>query len=386
MVSKKAPPHKCQSSYSVKLWKCESIDDLKSMWLSVQTAAQAPCFLLWEWIGIWATHNLSKLYVLSVFYHNKPVAVGALSISRRKLFKLFSLDTCYLHRSGNDSKDQIWIEHNDFLIAKGHEEPARKEIARYFNNSSLKWDEMYIGMSEAQTLTQITRYFAKKRTVISSPSYHVDLRQCKTVDDYLGTLSSNTRSQIRRSQKLLKQEGEIKISQARNDIDKNTFFDEMASIHRLKWRTTQYGSGFDNADFMEFHHSIIMNDTENTYTALYKLDTNGNTLGYIYLLKNQTTWSFYLSAISFHSNNKIKVGLLFHTLLIDHAIRYGIESYDFLAGEARYKQSLSNAEVSEQQMVCIYRPTLLLQLDEFLRKLKRFALHLCSNMKLRQRK
>jgi hypothetical protein len=45
--------------------------------------------------------------------------------------------------------------------------------------------------------------------------------------------------------------------------------------------------------------------------------------------------------------------------------------YDFLAGEAQYKNSLSNAQPYEQHIYCFYRNKPLLLFREWLRKWKR---------------
>ncbi len=65
------------------------------------------------------------------------------------------------------------------------------------------------------------------------------------------------------------------------------------------------------------------------------------------------------------------MGLVIHSLVIEQAIKQGVTVYDFLAGEAQYKNSLSNAPPYEQHIYCYYRNTSLLLFREQLRKCKR---------------
>jgi hypothetical protein len=100
------------------------------------------------------------------------------------------------------------------------------------------------------------------------------------------------------------------------------------------------------------------------------LSLNEQKLAFIYLLKDNDCWYFYLSAIKSFEDNRIKVGLVAHLMIIEDAIKNSIKKYDFLAGEARYKRSLSNQSGSTQQLVCYYRPSALLKFRQKIRTLK----------------
>jgi len=88
--------------------------------------------------------------------------------------------------------------------------------------------------------------------------------------------------------------------------------------------------------------------------------------------------------LHFNGDNRIKVGLVIHSLVIEQAIKQGIIVYDFLAGEAQYKNSLSNAQPYEQHIYCFYRNKPLLIIREQLRKFKRIVFgRLFSNLRMK---
>lgn len=53
---------------------------------------------------------------------------------------------------------------------------------------------------------------------------------------------------------------------------------------------------------------------------------------------------FYQGGIASFADNRLKPGLAVHALCMEECVRRGIDEYDFLAGDARYKRELSTGE------------------------------------------
>jgi CelD/BcsL family acetyltransferase involved in cellulose biosynthesis len=171
---------------------------------------------------------------------------------------------------------------------------------------------------------------------------------------------------------------------AKNSTEKNIILKNIADLHRIKWRSTVYGSGFDNPCFYQFHQALIQDEQSSQHCRLYTLYQDDITLGHVYILTQGDRWSFYLSALNFNPDNRIKVGLVLHSLVIEQAIREGVTIYDFLAGEAQYKSSLSNTQPYKQNIYCFYRNKPLLLIREQLRKVKRIIFGgLFSSLRIR---
>ena len=61
--------------------------------------------------------------------------------------------------------------------------------------------------------------------------------------------------------------------------------------------------------------------------------------------------------------------MLLQQKAIEHYQKLGLKQYDFLAGDARYKKSLTNHQY-QQQMACFYRSHLVLFCEQILRSVK----------------
>jgi hypothetical protein len=344
--------------------------ELQQKWTKLYAGSNRNVFLDWRWMDAWLNTVPINPIILEATYQEECVGLGLMcSKTQRICFGLMSIKQLWLHKCGNEKLDQMWIEHNDFLLHSQYEKETRVAFINHIKNTFAAWDEFYLGMSSKSIVNAFESVLGKPRVVITASDFEVDLTNIDNIESYLGLLSKNTRSQIVRSKKLLSKEGDINLRLAQTEPDKKVFFTELCKLHQNKWRHTATGSGFDNRVFVEFHKQIIFGDIDNHYTGFYSLEINDKPLAFIYLLKNNHSWYFYLSGMETHSDNKIKIGLLTHTLLIQLALNNGIKTYSFLAGDARYKKSMSNNSDGIQELVCFLKPS---KLNYFLQKLRHF--------------
>ncbi|QHJ11273.1 hypothetical protein FX988_01501 [Paraglaciecola mesophila] len=308
--------------------------------------------------------------VLAAYQDTACVGLALLAQRKAPSSTGFKIKQLWLHRSGEQAADQVWIEHNDFLVQRDNKAQIRLAMFEYLYEQKTMWQELYFGLAESSVINTLTAKSAFYREVISSPDFEVDLLNKNHLDDYLADLSKNTRSQIRRTKKILSQSGNLVLALAESDSQKKQFLDDIAQLHKEKWRNTEFGSGFDNPIFERFHHQLIFEEKETNKTRIYCLMLDKKPMAYIYILIHENTWYFYLSAMKSHSDNRVKVGLLAHAYIIQQAIFEGATKYSFLAGEARYKRSLSNQPEANQQLICFYQPTLFMRTREYIRSAK----------------
>jgi hypothetical protein len=349
------------------------VAELEHKWITLQDQANASAFVAWFWVKQWlAQKDLSTDNCLCVEVRQGQDTVGLalFGIKTKRVFWGLSFRQYFLHKSGTTQEDQTWIEHNTFLLHKDFEQQVSREICQALATNQ-QIDDIKIGLSSPDFIKKVNFAGFNRRTELSSPGYLANLAGLATLDDYLASLSKNTRSGIKRSIKLLTEQSPLQLVLATDITEKNTVLKNIADLHRIKWRSSVYGSGFDNPCFYKFHRGLIQDQHAAQNCRLYTLYQDDVALGHVYLLTQGDRWSFYLSALHFNGDNRIKVGLVIHSLVIEQAIKQGIIVYDFLAGEAQYKNSLSNAQPYEQHIYCFYRNTPLLIIREQLRKFKR---------------
>lgn len=360
--------------------------ELEKKWLALEHRADASVFIAWFWIKQWlAQKDLStnNCLCIEVQHAEQTVGLALFGIKTKRIFWGLSFNQYHLHKSGNTKEDQTWIEHNRFLLDKNYEQQSTTEICQQLAKINTI-DDIKIGLSSPRFANSLNFQGFKLRTELSSQGYLIDLKACTSLDDYLASLSKNTRASIKRSIKLLNQQSPLQLTLAKSANEKNQTLKNIAALHRIKWRTTVYGSGFDNPCFYQFHQGLITDQNSAQNCRLYTLSQDNEALGYVYLLTQGDKWSFYLSALHFNPDNRIKVGLVIHSLIVEQAINLGIKTYDFLAGDAQYKKSLSNAKPYRQNIYCFYRNKPLLLMRERLRKVKRMLFgRFFSNLRIK---
>ncbi len=92
-------------------------------------------------------------------------------------------------------------------------------------------------------------------------------------------------------------------------------------------------------------------------------------LGYLYNFVYQRRVYCYQSGFDYDIDPKRKPGMICHVLAVQHNAARGANVYDFLGGDARYKESLSTTSSTLRWLVW-QRPRWRFQLEDALRVMK----------------
>ena len=342
---------------------------LAQKWQDLEQRADCSVFLSWLWIGNWLDLVKEPIYVIESYQGDNIVGLGFFVEKTRRVLGIYPVKQCWLHRTGNAKQDQIWIEYNDFLLDGQYEKVVRDEMVKALchDKNSASIQEIVVGLSSPCVLKAFSRVFDQSRTVIASRGYSVDLEAIK--HGYLqDILSKNTRSQLRRSHKLLNSQGTLSFRVVTNKQQILSLLPKIADAHIGRWQGSVEGSGFTNSVFTTFHQGLINNDESNVVQVAV-LSLEDNDIGYLMNFVYDQQVYFYLSAITKTFDSKIKIGMTLHSEAIQYYLAQGLKIYDFLGGEARYKASLSNHGY-DLNMVCFYKNHPVLRMEDLLRKAK----------------
>ncbi|MGF1682397.1 GNAT family N-acetyltransferase [Photobacterium minamisatsumaniensis] len=340
-----------------------SYEHLENIWLDLEKKSVANFFISWNWIGNWLKQHVHKHKSLIVYYGDEVVGCGIIIES-----KSFFRNTYYLNHTGDDNLDQVWIEHNNFVIDNRHNENVKLIIANKLHSMINVFDKIVVGVSELRSIDYLTSKKIHSRNVWAANSYKINFLKIKekniNVDD---TLSSNFKRQIKRSIKKYNAYGELRLSEANGNAQAQEWFDDMAKYHQKKWSED---SGFNNKDFIRFHKSMINSDQNCEHIKILKLEAGTHLAGYVYLYIYNNEAYFYLSALNYDLPHRhCKPGLTIHYLIICKLWIDGLNGYDFLGGESRYKKSFSN-EAVELVKVDLQRSSLWTVMLNSLRNIK----------------
>ncbi len=153
---------------------------------------------------------------------------------------------------------------------------------------------------------------------------------------------SSTRSQIKRAIKAYEAEcGPLVVRPARTPDEARAFFAELLELHNIAWQARGKEGAFAFQEILDFHLRMVPRAIVGGDVQLLRISAGDTILGVLYNFVWRGRVSSYQSGFAFSERNKLKPGLVCHTLAVKHCMEAGLSTYDFLAGNHRYKAQLS---------------------------------------------
>lgn len=356
------------NGYIIKIENQVNLDKLKKNWQYLQGNKPVPFFLDWLWISTWLETYKPPVIVVSATYYNKIVALGLFTLSISYRHYLIKSRQLLLNQTGRQFEDQIWVEYNHIISSEEHQGPASNAcIKALFKNTSLAVDEIVFSMMEYNRAKAIISNFKKVNLSKASPCYASNLDEIRSKDkSFIDTLKSNTRYQIRRSQRIYEAEyGKLVLTVAKNRKQAIDFFHSAGEFHKTRWND----SGFNNPSFVAFHENLINKCYLKHNVILLRIASGTTPIGYLYYqISNQSAY-FYLHGLKSETNPKLKPGLVSHALASQHFIQLGFNKYDYMGGYSQYKTQLANHH-EDLVTVTIQKPKVIFYIEKIARNLK----------------
>ncbi len=342
---------------------------LQAEWEDLESRSAPTVFLSWQWLGHWLEVYQPDVRVLKVTENGRLIGLGMIVVSSERRHGLLRSRCLRLHQTGSRVLDQIWIEYNGFLSEHGRDRDVSAACLNYLVAQKEEWDEFVVGAidaDEADFYAETTGLFKHVRW--EAPCYGVDLDQLRrNGKHYLDTLSRNTRYQINRAHRLYEDRGPVALVRPDSVEEALAVFDSIGPRHLERWGSGPDQSGYANPDFVRFHRSLIRSQWPEGGVDLVSLRAGDDVIASFYnLLHNQVVY-FYLGGMMTETDNKLKPGLLGHSLCIEDYRQHGFHYYDFMGGEERYKSNLGERHRHLVQ-VALQRPRFKLKLEQALRE------------------
>ena len=342
---------------------------LGRLWKIVEQNCQQSVFTSWHWISAWLeTDGRNNKYLLVATIDQQPVGLALWTHTRR-----FAQHHYWLHKSGNDAIDQIWIEYNDFVVQDESADLIRVEMWAAWFAFTPSNSKYFVGASQPEAFVEPQKIARFDYLAWAAKSYRVPLtgpRDMPTPADdqrLLRFMSANTRAQLKRSMQYFKTEyGALTLHFAPAE-EAIALFDRASTWHKDRWGQDG-NSGFNNRSFIAFHHLLISRGYREQMIDVVELRAGEKSLGVFYNFVWQNKAYFYLSSLNYQENNHARPGLVGHFLLGRHYVATGRDSYDLLGGgDYKARFSLPGPEL---QVRVFYTGGWLNGLEILLRKLK----------------
>ncbi len=291
-------------------------------------------FTSWGWMENWlACLPADRAPRMAVLHDGAPVA--ACFLGRRFELRRTVIPTrgYHLNTTGVHRLDDILVEYNGMV---GRDLP----LARFIEILPEPWDELLLPALDETAFGGVreeTHRGWRSRIERRVPVFTVDLATVRR-GGYLEQLSGSTRSQVRRAQRLA---GTLQLEIAGDEAHAIAIYDELCALHTAQWRAKGQPGAFADPWFDRFHRRLISERFRAGEIQLVRVRAAGATIGCLYNFIWRDRVLQYQTGLAMSADSRHKPGYVCHTAAIEHAARAGLEVYDFLAGDHRYKRSLS---------------------------------------------
>ncbi|MGF1833474.1 GNAT family N-acetyltransferase [Photobacterium sanguinicancri] len=353
-----------------------SIDALKLRWRTLEKEAKPNLFISWCWIGPWLDTMVDDFWLLTACTNGQIVGLAIFTKKQKTNWLGQNYDHYFLHRLGNKDTDQIWIEYNDFLLESSQAGQIREVMFQAVQSRLQPRDCVSIGASSQVVMFRGAFEADHARSMIpltvwESPSYQVDLQLIQSQNQTaIESLSKSARKQIRRSIKKYECCEPIKLETAKTCEQALVLFDKAKHNHLKRWGGERGQSGFANPVFVQFHQAFIRHNFSSGLINIHGFSVDDKDIGIIYNFHFKGVVYFYLSSLAYNDDPQLKPGLVAHYLLIEQALKAGMKEYDFMGGEARYKQTFANRQ-HQLAIIEYHQPHFALSLQNMARGAKR---------------
>jgi hypothetical protein len=333
---------------------------------------EASFFLCREWVDCWlATFGGDLKPDLLTFVRDGDVVGCCLLVWRTQWARGIPLRRVYLNCAGENEADSTCIEYNSVLSHPDCAEQVAEALGTFLRNAH--WDELVLqGVVEHSPFCTVASSLGSSEISVR-PSHYVDFSRIR--GDGAGFdsfLSSNTRQQIRRSQRLYERgNGPCTVRVARTSQEAAEILARLADLHQVAWQDRGRPGVFASPHFTGFHQRLIQVVFAHDRIMLIEACAGTEVIGALYNFLHRGKVYSYQSGFRYQSDGRLKPGLLTHYLAIRYCLEQAaLNEYDFLAGDRQYKRSLATASRTLQWIV-VRRPTVPSLLFRGLRWLKR---------------
>lgn len=312
------------------------LERLAVLWRDLESRADGSFFTSWSWIGAWLAAGVGQPCVLvSARVGAEIVGLAILTQARGGPWPRTVLALNQQSGSGG-----FYIEYNDILVDRVWGSLARRAILDSLaDGSAMACDDLEI----AGATPEMAGAVAATDLVLDSEERAcawVDFAACGgTPDGHLAALSRNTRGQIRRAQRLAAGAAGLTVHRAQTYAEKVSALNELRRLHQASWRSRGQPGAFADPRFSAFVSALLFMPG----VELLHVGAGARTIGVLLNFVHRGHVYAYQSGLAYEDDNRFKPGLVCHAAAIAESLRLGRKGYHFMAGAARYKDSLGTA-------------------------------------------
>ncbi|MGI9416806.1 MAG: GNAT family N-acetyltransferase [Geminicoccaceae bacterium] len=350
------------------------LDRLAAMWMALEDRSDVRFFLSWPWIGCWLSTIDCRPDLLIARRHGEIVGLGLIRVRPRTRHRVMPVQTLFLHQTGDQDQDIITLEYNDFLLDRRYAREVRRACLHFLLAAPVmegrRVGELLISGLDEAVVGEISSLGRPLHELANAGSAWVDLAAVRrSGQGYQDGLKASTARRIRRSMTLYRRRGSVELDMAGTVAEALSYFEQAGALHQERWAAKGQPGAFAYPFYVAFHRRLIETAFPLGQIELVRVTVAGQPIGFLYNFLYRNRVYYYFSGFRFEDDNRLKPGLVCHSLCIERHLAGGMDAYDFMAGEQRYKRELGEPG---PRIVClvVQRPNWLLAAERPLRRLK----------------
>jgi CelD/BcsL family acetyltransferase involved in cellulose biosynthesis len=355
----------------LKILECASLQELDSLrteWDNLLEGADfATIYATWEWTeACWRFTAPGKQPLVLLARDGSGKLVGVLPLARTSKWRVVGkLEVLGCTPAGYPMGD-----YGGLIAARGSEARVLAAMMRHLKARG-KWSIMDLRNCMADPPVreeQLSRLYGEIAGDLSLGLRIAETDKCRvlalpsTFDEYLAQLSSNTRQNIRRKLRRLRQAGHsLEAVDVKDEAARNAAMEAFYRLHQLRWTKNSMQGGFSEERVCAMHIHLAANLAARDWLDLRLVrSADGEIQGVIYNFKRNGAIYFY--HIGFNDDEEWSPFSLGFCLLADSieaAIEAGCHTFDLMRGDHEYKRHFGGRETRNLR-ITLYKPGWLL--------------------------
>jgi CelD/BcsL family acetyltransferase involved in cellulose biosynthesis len=304
-------------------------------------------FLSLPWMETWIETFRDAVDPCLLVFRAGGLFVGASLIVKSSLSLSRPLRRISINASGENAADTTYVEFNDVLARRDWETRVGEALARYALQQP--WEELVLdGFCPGPAYHELKRLLTGTQVEeVWRPSYYVDLAALRHADlTYLNALGPQHRKHLQQNLRYHAEQGELSLQVASDVAGALHMFEELAALNRRRRECLGEYSVFTSERFIAFHRSFIRQAFPSGNVQLLRVTAGENIVGLVYNLVYRGKVYFYQCGYNYTDDKRLSPGSVTLALAIQHCLDHGFREFDFLAGDAPYKASMSTGSRS----------------------------------------
>ncbi|MCC8980019.1 GNAT family N-acetyltransferase [Bradyrhizobium acaciae] len=357
----------------VRIEPLQDVAGLETSWKELEERATRSFYLSWLWIGTWLKHlpRGAQPHVLVARISGRTVGLAIVCQRTVWSFGPQGRARWLLNETGDARFDRLFIEYNGILAERALVAPVTAACLDALAHSLSVSDELVLSGIDLNFETVASRAAGGAGLLTevraADVARWVDFTKIREKSgDYRASLGRSTRQAVNRAIRLYAERGPVQFRVMETTAEALAAFDVLAGFHQSRWGSK---GSFANPGFRPFHEDLIARGVPVGAIRISRTLAGEQTIGVLYNFVHDGHVLNYQSGFLYEPDGRLKPGLVSHVLSIEDSMLRGEYGYDFLAGFARHKSQLANAEHAMTWSV-IGRDTLERRIEARIRRAK----------------